>query len=87
MLKEVDARKPIDRIDYPVQVAGKPSPGQIIIEIVLFIRAFTDVAHVAIGIDVVNESKPALARSVPISLLVQPAILHAGNHRKRKHAG
>ena len=69
-----------------MKVAGIAGAGQIVVQIVLLVGTFANVADVAVRVDVVHESQPGLACRRRIRLLVQPAVFYAGDHRESEHS-
>src|SRR5271169_1081564 len=70
-----------------MQVSRVACPLEVIVEIVLSACPFTNIPDVTIRLQVSDQREPAFARGPPVSLFVEPSVLHASNHCKGEHAG
>ena len=69
-----------------MQITGVAFPLQVIVEVVLSASAFADIPDVTIGLQLADHGKPCFAGGATLDLLLEPAILHAGDHCVREHA-
>ena len=72
---------------FAVRIADGARTVQIILRVVLLIRADADFADVSVFIDVTAQADPAAPRDWAVIIRVEPAVLHAGYQRVSEHSG